>query len=107
MAWMIDASHNVKDPLEDLLQSVEAIKLAYAQALIVDRNKLEETRENNDVVAAQEILQDAYRTDVRALVAEARIRSNAAYNPVDLFRTLKVREKLKKERGSKTVATGL
>ena len=55
LAWMIDASHNVKDPLEDLLQSVEAIKLAYAQALIVDRNKLEEARENNDVVMAQEI----------------------------------------------------
>jgi L-rhamnose isomerase/sugar isomerase len=33
LGWMIDASHNVKDPLEDLLQSVEAIKLAYAQAL--------------------------------------------------------------------------
>src|SRR5437773_2576501 len=30
MGWMIDASHNVKDPLEDLLQSVEAIMIAYA-----------------------------------------------------------------------------
>jgi len=29
---MIDTSHNVKDPLEDLLQSVEAILLAYVQA---------------------------------------------------------------------------
>jgi len=29
LAWMIDASHNVKDPLEDLLQSVEAIMIAY------------------------------------------------------------------------------
>jgi L-rhamnose isomerase/sugar isomerase len=25
LGWMIDASHNIKDPLEDLLQSVEAI----------------------------------------------------------------------------------
>ncbi len=33
LGWMIDASHNIKDPLEDLLQSVEAIKVAYAQAL--------------------------------------------------------------------------
>ena len=37
LGWMIDASHNVKDPLEDLLQSVEAIMIAYAQALLVDR----------------------------------------------------------------------
>ena len=26
LAWMIDASHNIKDPLEDLLQSLEAIQ---------------------------------------------------------------------------------
>ena len=37
LGWMIDASHNVKDPLEDLLQSVEAIMIAYAHALLVDR----------------------------------------------------------------------
>ena len=35
LGWMIDASHNVKDPIEDLLQSVEAIKIAYAQALVL------------------------------------------------------------------------
>jgi L-rhamnose isomerase/sugar isomerase len=40
LGWMIDASHNVKDPLEDLLQSVEAIMIAYAQALSVDRKAL-------------------------------------------------------------------
>jgi L-rhamnose isomerase/sugar isomerase len=107
LAWMIDASHNVKDPIEDLLQSVEAIKVAYAQALIIDRKKLEEARENNDVVAAQEILQNAYRSDVRALLAEARIRSGAACDPIELFRALKIRDRLIKERGLKTIATGL
>jgi L-rhamnose isomerase/sugar isomerase len=107
LAWMIDASHNVKDPLEDLMQSVEAIKLAYAQAMIVDREKLEEARENNDIVTAQEILQDAFRTDLRAIVAEARIRNNGAYDPIGLFRSLKIRDQLKKERGLKTIATGL
>ncbi len=107
LGWMIDASHNVKDPLEDLLQSVEAIMMAYAQALLVDANALEQARQENDVVRCQEILQNAFRTDVRPLVAEARLRSNAAINPVQLFRELKVRERLIAERGLKTVATGL
>jgi L-rhamnose isomerase/sugar isomerase len=107
LAWMIDASHNVKDPLEDLLQSVEAIKLAYAQALVIDREKLEEARENNDVAMTQEILQNAFRTDLRPLIAEARIRNDAAYDPLVLFRDLKVRDQLRKERGSEAVATGL
>jgi L-rhamnose isomerase/sugar isomerase len=107
LGWMIDASHNVKDPLEDLLQSVEAIMIAYAQALLVDTNALRDAQENNDVAKAQEILQQAYRTDVRAVVAEARLRSGAAIAPLQLFRENKVRDGLIKERGEKTVATGL
>jgi L-rhamnose isomerase / sugar isomerase len=107
LGWMIDASHNIKDPLEDLLQSVEAIMMAYAQALLVDSKALDVARQENDVVRCQEILQNAFRTDVRSIVAEARLRSNAALNPVQLYRELKVRESLVGERGLKTVATGL
>jgi len=107
LGWMIDASHNVKDPLEDLLQSVEAIMLSYAQALTVDRKKLTEAQQNNDVVTAQEILQQAFRTDLRPFVAEARLRMGGALNPVELFRQQNVRQGLVKERGSKTVSTGL
>ncbi len=107
LAWMIDASHNVKDPLEDLLQSIEAIMIAYAQALLVDVDALKNAQQENDVVRAQEILQAAYRTDVRSLIAEARLISGGALQPLELFRSLKIREQLIKERGTKTVATGL
>lgn len=107
LGWMIDASHNVKDPLEDLLQSVEAIKIAYAQALIIDTKDLQDAQQNNDVTKCQEILQTAYRTDVRALVAEARLQTGGALQPVQLFRDEKVRGQLIKERGLHTVATGL
>jgi L-rhamnose isomerase / sugar isomerase len=107
LGWMIDASHNVKDPLEDLLQSVEAIMMAYAQALCVDRKALNEAQNQNDVVRCQEILQNAFRTDVRALVAEARLRVGGALSPIGFYREQKVRENLIAERGMKTVATGL
>ncbi|MBI5917605.1 MAG: sugar isomerase [Bacteroidetes bacterium] len=107
IALMIDASHNVKDPLEDLLQSVEAIQLAYAQALLVDRPALNAAQLDNDTVRCQEILQAAYRTDVRALVAEARRRNGGALEPLGLFREVGVRKELFRERGAKTVATGL
>src|SRR6187401_1451512 len=86
LAWMIDASHNIKDPLEDLLQSVEAIKIAYAQALLVDAAALEEAQQENDVVACQEILQHTFRSDLRAIVAEARLRAGAALAPLNLYR---------------------
>jgi L-rhamnose isomerase/sugar isomerase len=107
LGWMIDASHNVKDPLEDLLQSVEAIMIAYAQALLVDRTALSNAQQKNDVVQCQEILQNAFRTDVRPLVAEARLQAGGALQPLQLFREAAIRQTLIKERGSKTVATGL
>lgn len=107
LGWMIDASHNLKDPLVDLLQSVEAIKIAYTQALMVDRKALRAAQQANDVVKAQEILQGVFRTDVRSIVAEARLRSGGALNPVGLFEEAAVRTKLIEERGSNSVATGL
>jgi L-rhamnose isomerase/sugar isomerase len=107
LGWMIDASHNIKDPLEDLLQSVEAIQIAYAQALLVDDKALDEARESNDVVRAQEILQQAFRTDVRSVVAEARRRSGAAIDPLGAYRAMQVRDTLIGERGAVSKATGL
>jgi L-rhamnose isomerase/sugar isomerase len=107
LGWMIDASHNVKDPLEDLLQSVEAIMLAYAQALIVDRKKLVAAQDSNDTVVAQEVLQSAFRTDLRPIVAEARLRAGGALDPIKCFRDAAVRGQLVRQRGTKSLATGL
>lgn len=107
LAWMIDASHNLKDPLEDLIQSLEAIQEAYAKALLVDQNALKTAQLENDVVKCQEILQDAYRTDVRPLLAKARLELGGALNPIQAYRDLDIRNQLIKERGKHTVATGL
>ena len=107
IAWMIDASHNVKDPLEDLIQSLEAIMVAYAQASLVDHALLAEAQKNQDVTICQEILQNAYRTDVRPLIAESRLQSGGALNPIQAYRELKVREQLVLDRGMDVVATGL
>lgn len=107
LAWMIDASHNIKDPIEDLMQSLEAIRLAYTQALVVERSALETAQQENDVSRCQEILQNAYRTDLRPLLREARLRSGAALYPIEAYRKLELRKALIAKRGLKTVATGL
>ncbi|MFD0796532.1 sugar isomerase [Maribacter chungangensis] len=106
-AWMIDASHNIKDPLEDLMQSLEAIQEAYAKALLVDQTKLRDAQANHDVVTCQEILQNAYRTDVRPLLEKARLNAGGAINPVAAYRELEIRKKLIQERGANSIATGL
>ena len=85
-AYMIDQSHNLKDPIEDLLQTVDALQTAYAQALLVDAVALAAAQDANDVVMAERCLQTAFRTDVAPLVAEARRRRGAALDPVGAFR---------------------
>ena len=107
LAWMIDASHNIKDPLEDLIQSLEAIQEAFAKALLVDQAALKAAQLDNDVVKCQEILQGAYRTDVRPLIEKARLNRGGAISPIKAYRELDVRNYLIKERGRNTVATGL
>lgn len=107
LAWMIDASHNIKDPLEDLIQSLEAIQIAYARALCVDFKKLEQAQHTSDVTLCQEILQNAFRRDIRPLLREARLRAGAALSPLSIYRSMEIRKMLIAERGSKTIATGL
>ena len=107
LAWMIDASHNIKDPLEDLMQSLEAIQESYAKALLVDQDALKAAQQDNDVAKCQEILQDAYRTDVRPLLEKARLNAGGAISPIKAYRELDLRNQLIRERGKHTIATGL
>jgi L-rhamnose isomerase/sugar isomerase len=107
VAYMIDASHNTKDPLEDLLQSVENILGAYAKALLVDREALHEAQESNDVSRAEDILRDAFLLDVRPLVAEASRQAGGALRPVAAYRTAGIREQLIQQRGKLSISTGL
>ena len=107
LAYMIDQSHNIKDPLEDLIQSTEAVGIAYAQALLVDRDALLAAQEGNDAALAQETLQAAFRTDVRPLLAEARRRSGGAVAPLDAYRQSGYRAAKIAQRGMQSVATGL
>jgi L-rhamnose isomerase / sugar isomerase len=107
VAYMIDASHNTKDPVEDLLGSLENISIAYVKALLVNRNALHYAQQSNDVAQAEQLLQDAFQTDVRPLVAEARRRNGFAINPAKCFRDAQFRKQRIDTRGTGAVATGL
>jgi L-rhamnose isomerase / sugar isomerase len=107
IAYMIDASHNTKDPIVDLLQSLENISVAYAKALLVDRKELHAAQDANDVAGAEQILQDAFQSDVRSLVAEARRKNGFAINPLLCFNENNLRQQRIDKRGSNTTATGL
>ena len=105
--YMIDASHNLKDPIEDLIQATDRIQCTVAQALLVDRAALAEAQDANDPALAEELLHDAFRTDVRPIVAEARRRNDAALSPLATFRRAGYRAAVSAERGDDAISTGL
>ena len=106
-AYMIDESHNLKDPIEDLIQATDAIQHTLALALCVNRRDLADAQAANDPARAAEVLHRAYRTDVRPLVAEARRRNDAALDPLATYRAVGYRAATIAERGADAVATGL
>ena len=106
-AYMIDESHNLKDPLEDLIQATDALQVALAQALCVNRDDLADAQSANDPARAAEVLHRGFRTDVRPLVAEARRRNGAALDPLATYRAVGYRASTVASRGSDAVATGL
>jgi L-rhamnose isomerase / sugar isomerase len=85
-SYMIDQCHYLKDPIEALLQTVDQLQLAYAKAKLVDHTALAAYQNDGDVLMAERVLKDAFETDVRPLVAEARRRNGAALDPVAAFR---------------------
>lgn len=107
ISYMIDASHNLKDPLVDLLESLDAIGLAYIKASLIDYDALESARQENHISQCAAILQDAYQTDVRPILHEYRRQQGGALDPVALYREQSIREKLISERGSESMASGL
>ena len=106
-AYMIDESHNLKDPLEDLIQATDALQVALAQALCVNRADLGEAQQGNDPARAAEVLHRGFRTDVRPLVAEARRRNGAALDPLATYRAVGYRAAMIASPGADAVATGL
>jgi L-rhamnose isomerase/sugar isomerase len=86
VAYMIDQSHNIEPKIEAMIQSVIHIQTAYTKALLVDRTRLAEVQRAGDVLQAYRLLRDAYETDVRPLLAEARVRMGLDPDPIAAFR---------------------
>ena len=107
LAWMIDASHNNKDPLEDLLQSIDAILESFAKALLIDQKALHQAQQYNDVVMCQELLQNAFKTDVRPLIREIRLRKGGALDTLQVYRETKQRQIRIQQRGIDALSSGL
>ncbi len=106
IAFMIDQSHNIEPKIEAMIQSVLNIQTAYAKALLVDRTALRQAQEAGDVLGAYRVLQAAYETDVRTLLAEVRVRQGRNPDPIAAFLASGYAERVERERVANAVSSG-
>jgi L-rhamnose isomerase/sugar isomerase len=106
VAYMIDQSHNIEPKLEAMVQSVMNIQTAHAKALGVDRARLREAQAEGDVLGANRVLVEAYETDVRPILVEARKRLGVDPDPVAALRRSGYVERVARERGKATAGSG-
>ncbi len=99
VAYMIDQSHNIEPKIEAMILSVMNIQTAYAKALLVDRARLRSAQHAGEVLEAHRVLQEAYETDVRPLLAQVRIEMGLDPDPLAAFRASGYAEKVAQERG--------
>ena len=98
VAYMIDQSHNIKNKIEAMIQSVINIQIAYAQALLIDRDFLKAAQDEGRVLDAEECLKDAFNTDVRPVLREIREEMGIDPDPLAAFRQSGYNERILKER---------
>jgi L-rhamnose isomerase/sugar isomerase len=106
IAYMIDQSHNIEPKIEAMIQSVLNVQTAYAKALLVDRAALQKAQKAGDVLAAYRVLQAAYETDVRPLLAEFRVRQGRDPDPIAAFRASGYAERVARERTAIATSSG-
>ncbi len=103
--YMIDQSHNVTDPIESLMNTVEELQRGYAQALLVNREELSFHQDSNDAIMALKTLKRAFATDVSPVLSMARHRNGGAIDPVHVYRMSEYRKRKGVERPVATTTT--
>ena len=82
VSYCLDQSANVEAKIPAMILSVVNTQEAFAKALLVDEGDLRQAEESGDVIAAQEVLRDAFLTDVRPMLAEFRRSRGVPENPL-------------------------
>lgn len=99
VAYMIDQCHNIEGKVAPMILSVLNCQEGYAKAQLVPRQKLAEAQAEGAVLEAHRIINSAYRTDVRPLLAQVREEMGVPTDPIAAYRASGYEKKIAEERG--------
>ncbi|NBM14608.1 L-rhamnose isomerase [Streptomyces sp. GC420] len=104
VAFMLGQCHNIEAKVPAIIRSVMNVQEATAKALLVDGEALSAAQTEGDVLAANAVLMDAYKTDVRPLLAEVREELGIDPDPVAAYHRSGWHQKIVEERVGGTQA---
>ena len=101
MAFLVDQSHNVKNPIEEMIETVDNLQRAYVQALLVDGPRLADARRRADAVEADQRLREAFfDMPADACLKMWRHERGLAVDPLRAFREGGWETRLREERAA-------
>ena len=106
LAYMIDQSHNLKNKIEEMIQTAAMAQELYAKAALVDHEALAGYQAKADLIDAEQCLQSAFATDVRPAIREWRKARGIPEDPLAAFRSSGYLERAARERGAKNAGAG-
>jgi L-rhamnose isomerase/sugar isomerase len=109
-AYMFDQCPNHKPTIESVIQSAVTVQETWAKALLIDRAALRRSQDAHDLTQCEELLKDAFSTDVRPLLADWRAAKGLDPQPLAAFRRSgylqRVAEERSHRRAGQAAATG-
>lgn len=98
VSYVLDQCHNIEAKIPGQIRSILNVQESVAKALLVDQVALKEAQQSGDVLAANDVLMDAYNTDVRPLLVELREEQGLDGNPMAAFKKSGYLAKIETER---------
>ena len=98
VSYVLDQCHNIEPKIPAQIRSITNVQEAVAKALLVDADALKKAQLAGDVLGANDLLMDAYNTDVRDLLGELRSEQGLAADPKVAYAKSGYAEKIAAER---------
>jgi L-rhamnose isomerase/sugar isomerase len=101
IAYMVDQSHNLKNKIEETIQTSNNAQELFVKAAIVDHATLRAHQLKGSLVDAEECLREAFFADTRPVIREWRKSKGLPEDPMAAFRESGYTAKAEAERGAK------
>ncbi|MBE7545503.1 MAG: TIM barrel protein [Bryobacteraceae bacterium] len=104
IAYMVDQSHNLKNKIEEMIQTAMNAQELFLKAALVDHETLAAAQAKSDLIDSEEILRSAFFADARPLLREWRQARGLHPEPLSAFRASGYLERIVEARAGRNRA---